>query len=194
MTNSSSFAKFFTWAKIFRVTLYFLVYTFLRHFWLRNVFHGLGLAPWSRLRRILLLRHPSIFQTIVYFQLCGNGLVKAFLVWTRQWQRRIELAFVEPWPQPTIQHLWNELECQLWARTYQPTSVLDLANAVVAEWDQNLVKSMKPRRVEAFIAVDCRSWFRMRCSEITYGCNVRVSIYLWSCSSYFTKVVIHIRH
>ena len=57
-----------------------------------------------------------------------------------------------------IKHLWDELEHQLRARPNRPTSVLDLTNAVVAEWKQiptamfqHLVESL-PRRVEAVIA------------------------------------------
>ena len=58
-----------------------------------------------------------------------------------------------------IEHLWDELECQLRARPNRTTSVPDLANAFVAEWKQvpavmfqHLVESL-PRRVEAVIAV-----------------------------------------
>lgn len=35
-----------------------------------------------------------------------------------------------------IQHLLNEQECRLWARSYRPTSVPDSTNALAAEWDQ----------------------------------------------------------
>jgi hypothetical protein len=57
-----------------------------------------------------------------------------------------------------IEHLWDELECRLWARPNRPTSVPDLTNALVAEWKQvpaemlqHLVDSFR-RRVEAVIA------------------------------------------
>ncbi len=33
-----------------------------------------------------------------------------------------------------IQHLWDELERHLWARTYHPASVLDLTYALMSEW------------------------------------------------------------
>ncbi len=54
--------------------------------------------------------------------------------------------------------LWNELEHWLWVRPHHHTLVLDLINALVAEWEripaarcQNLVETLK-RRVEAVIA------------------------------------------
>ena len=57
-----------------------------------------------------------------------------------------------------IEHLWHELERRLRARPNIPTSVLNLTNALVAEWKQvpaamfqHLVESF-PRRVEAIIA------------------------------------------
>ena len=57
-----------------------------------------------------------------------------------------------------IEHLWNELECQLRARLNRPTSVPNLTNTLVAEWKQlpaamfqHIVESL-PRRVEAVIA------------------------------------------
>ena len=58
-----------------------------------------------------------------------------------------------------IEHLWDELERLLRARPNRLTSVLDLTNALVAEWKQvpavkfqHLMESL-PRRVEAVIAV-----------------------------------------
>ena len=57
-----------------------------------------------------------------------------------------------------IEHVWDELGCQLRARPNHQTSMPDLTNALVAEWkqvpaamSQHLVKSL-PRRVEAVIA------------------------------------------
>jgi hypothetical protein len=57
-----------------------------------------------------------------------------------------------------IDHLWDELERRLRARSNHPTSVPDLTNALVAEWEKvpavmfkHLVESL-PRRVEAIIA------------------------------------------
>ena len=56
-----------------------------------------------------------------------------------------------------IEHHWDELEPRLRARPNRPTSVPDLANALVAEWKPvpaamfQLVESL-PRRVEAVIA------------------------------------------
>ena len=57
-----------------------------------------------------------------------------------------------------IEHLWDELERKLRARSSCPTSVPDLINALQNEWApiptetlQNLVESL-PRRVEAVIA------------------------------------------
>ena len=57
-----------------------------------------------------------------------------------------------------IEHLWDELECQMRARPNRLTSVPGLTNAVVAEWKQitpamfqHLVESL-PRRVEAVFA------------------------------------------
>ena len=54
------------------------------------------------------------------------------------------------------EHLWDELE-RLRAKTNRPTSVLDLTNALMAEWKQvlsamfqHLVESLS-RRVEAVI-------------------------------------------
>lgn len=37
---------------------------------------------------------------------------------------------------PTIQNLWDELEYRLWAGPRHPASMLDLVNAVVAEWER----------------------------------------------------------
>jgi hypothetical protein len=57
-----------------------------------------------------------------------------------------------------IEHFWDELERRLRARPNHPTSVPDLANALMAEWKyvpaamyQHLVEGL-PRRVEAVIA------------------------------------------
>ena len=57
-----------------------------------------------------------------------------------------------------IEHLWDELECQLRARPNRPTSVPDLTNYLVAEWKQvpaamflHLVESL-PRTEEDVIA------------------------------------------
>ena len=57
-----------------------------------------------------------------------------------------------------IEHLWNKLERRPGARPNRPTSVPDLANALVAEWKQfppemfqHLVES-HPRRMEAVTA------------------------------------------
>jgi hypothetical protein len=54
-----------------------------------------------------------------------------------------------------IEHIWNELKRRLCARPNLQTSVLDLTNALVAEWKQDpaamfqhLVQSLT-RRVEA---------------------------------------------
>uniref|UniRef100_A0A673VX79 Tc1-like transposase DDE domain-containing protein n=1 Tax=Salmo trutta TaxID=8032 RepID=A0A673VX79_SALTR len=68
---------------------------------------------------------------------------------------------VLPWPSPDlnpIEHLWDELKRRLRARSNCPTSVSDLTNALVAEWQQvpaamflHLVESL-PRRVEAAIS------------------------------------------
>ena len=65
-----------------------------------------------------------------------------------------------------IEHLWDELERRLRARPNRSTSVPDLTNAVVAEWNQipaaifqHLMESL-PRRVEAVIAAkECRREF-----------------------------------
>ena len=40
-----------------------------------------------------------------------------------------------PDPNP-IKHLWDELERRLQARLNRPSSVSDLTNALVAEWNQ----------------------------------------------------------
>ncbi len=68
-----------------------------------------------------------------------------------------------------IQHLWDKLERQLRARPYHSTSVLDLTNALVAEWEQipaarlqNLVDSLKPEGfglvfwVRAFLFINAK--------------------------------------
>ncbi len=56
-----------------------------------------------------------------------------------------------------IQHLWDELDCQVQIRAYCPTSMADLTDALVAEWQQiaaarfkNLVENI-PRRVDTII-------------------------------------------
>lgn len=36
----------------------------------------------------------------------------------------------------TIQHHWEELKHPLWARSYQPTSVLEFTNVVESKWEQ----------------------------------------------------------
>ena len=84
-------------------------------------------------------------------------------------ERSIQKWFVEisveelDWPAQSpdlnpIEHLWDELEHRLRARPNHPTSVPDLTNALVAEWNQvpaamfqHLVESL-PRRVQAVIA------------------------------------------
>ncbi len=59
-----------------------------------------------------------------------------------------------------IQHLLDELEQHPWARPDRPTSVLDLTNALVAEWEQisaagsTSYEKPEARRVEAVIAAD----------------------------------------
>jgi hypothetical protein len=63
------------------------------------------------------------------------------------------------WPDLNpIEHLWDKLEHELLDRPHRPTSVLDLTNALVADWKkvptakfQDLVESLL-RRVEADIA------------------------------------------
>ena len=83
--------------------------------------------------------------------------------------RSIQKWFVEicveelDWPVQSsdlnpIEHLWDELECQLHARPNPSTSVPDVTNALVAEWlqvpaamFQDLVESHS-RRVEAVLA------------------------------------------
>ena len=57
-----------------------------------------------------------------------------------------------------IKHLWDELEHRLQARPHRQTSVLDLTDALVAEWKQipgamfqHLVESLL-RRMEAVLA------------------------------------------
>ena len=40
------------------------------------------------------------------------------------------------WLAHPIQQIWNELERRLRARPDPPTSVFDLTNALVAEWEQ----------------------------------------------------------
>jgi hypothetical protein len=59
-----------------------------------------------------------------------------------------------------IKHLCDELECRPRARPNLQTSVTDLTNALVAEWEQflaaifqYLVESL-PRRVEAVVAAN----------------------------------------
>ena len=59
-----------------------------------------------------------------------------------------------------IEHIWDELQCQLGARPNRPTSVLDLTKALVAEWKQipaamfqHLMENL-PRRMEADIAAE----------------------------------------
>ena len=83
--------------------------------------------------------------------------------------RSIQKWFVEidveelDWPAQSpnlnpIEHIWAELEHRLQARPNHPTSVFDLTNVLVAEWEhipaamfQHLVECL-PRRVEAVIA------------------------------------------
>jgi hypothetical protein len=85
--------------------------------------------------------------------------------------RSIQKWFVEiseeelDWPAQSpdlnsIEHLLDELECQLRAKPNCPTSVPNLTNALVAEWKhipgamfQHLVESL-PRRVEVVIAAN----------------------------------------
>ena len=61
--------------------------------------------------------------------------------------RSIQKWFVEigveelDWPTQSpvlnpIEHLWDELECRLLARPNHPKSMLDLTNALMAEWKQ----------------------------------------------------------
>ncbi len=58
----------------------------------------------------------------------------------------------------SIQHLSEELEQRPEARTYDPTSVLDLTDALVAEWEQISAEGStsggktETRRVEAVTA------------------------------------------
>jgi hypothetical protein len=66
-----------------------------------------------------------------------------------------------------IEHLCDELECRLQARTNRPTSVPDLTEALVAEWKQvpavmfrHLVEGL-PRSVEAIIAAKWGFWNEM---------------------------------
>ena len=61
-----------------------------------------------------------------------------------------------------IEHLWDELEQRLRARSSCPTSVCDLTNALLEEWSKipintllNLVESLL-RRVEAVIAAKAK--------------------------------------
>ena len=68
-----------------------------------------------------------------------------------------------------IKHFWEELERRLRTRPNRPTSVPDLTNTLVAEWNQvpasvfqHLVESL-PRRVEAVIAANNAHDFGMRC-------------------------------
>lgn len=35
-----------------------------------------------------------------------------------------------------IHHLWDEAECRMCTRSYRPTSVANLNNALVAEWEK----------------------------------------------------------
>ncbi len=86
------------------------------------------------------------------------------------------------------QHLWDELQCQLRARPYRPTSVLVLTGAIVAEWKQipvaNSCAKSSHKSGGCFQLQIHAHGFRMACSEIgvTYGCNILESTYFWPCS------------
>ena len=98
----------------------------------------------------------------------------------KKWFVEIRLEELD-WPAQSpdlnpIEHIWDELECQLRASPNRPTSATNLTNALVAEWKkvpaamfQRLVESL-PRRVEAVITakgdqlhINAHS-FGMRCS------------------------------
>lgn len=82
-----------------------------------------------------------------------------------------------------IQHLWGELDQGLRARPDHPTSVLDLTNALAVEWEKN------PAADHHKNACD----FGMRCSAVTYGCNVQVSTHFWpySVNQYVHQVIVN---
>ena len=80
----------------------------------------------------------------------------------KTWMSKFGLEKLD-WPAQSpdlnpIEHLWDELEQRLRARTSRPTSVSDLTNVLLEEWSKNpintlvnLVESL-PRKVEAVLA------------------------------------------
>ena len=107
------------------------------------------------------------------FQICGNTFGEGHFLFQHYNAPMHKARFMQKWfveigveeldcpaQRPDlnpIEHLWNELECRLRARSNFPTSVPDLTNALVAEWKkipaamfQHLVESLH-RRVEDVI-------------------------------------------
>lgn len=84
-----------------------------------------------------------------------------------------------------IEHLWDELELRLWARPYQPTSVLLL-------WCLNGSKCLQPGS-KIFLKAFPEEWRQLlRQINVRFGiivgascCNVWVSTYIWSSRSNF---------
>ena len=113
-----------------------------------SCFSGAGLGP--------LVPVKGTLNASAYQEMLDNSMLPTS---NKDMMREFGVGELD-WPDLNpIEHLWDELEQRLRARSSCPASVCDLTNALLEEWSKihintllNLVESL-PRRAEAVIAV-----------------------------------------
>lgn len=160
-----------------------------------DCFSWFGLGPLFYQRGILILWYTMVFQTIAYLHLCGNSLRKALSCFNMAMPyctefRQEELIYLSVKTKLSTNEIFSSE--MLVRQKYTQIATSEMLPFTL-EWQRILSVSNDGAKMQhsrigrtsgvILFRLNNAHDFVMRCSIITYGCNIVVSLYFFSNAS-----------